>query len=659
MSPVERALSIERGRAALSSRPVVRACLAFLCVGLILQLAGARAAAVESHPHIGRLPGFPGIRGAIPVLGSPAALSAHERLVNGAFGAARARAEHRFAEPTEVAPRAEHRFAEPTEVAPRAEHRFAEPTEVAPRAEHRSVEPNEVAPSGCEEPFYYYSQDVCYQGGPVLRDPTVYLIFWQGPLTGLGQPVDSGVKLFPAGYEETVERYFTHVAHDSGLETNVFAVDPQYGDEEGPGKYRPGIYASSFAPVDAAVSENPFPSHSASECTDETTYSKGPCLLDEDIQKEVREVAAEPAHKWPAETLSSVFFVFTPPGVGSCESEGCAYEQYCAYHSDFGGEGVYPPGNQTIYANMPFVGEVAGCDSGIHPNTPVKADNGADAVIDGASHELNEAITDPLGSQCRSTVPEHEECEPFSWTDAIGQEIADKCLPPESTIAGIYGEPLGEVELDQPLTSYNQVIDGEPYWTQRVWSNAAGKSQGGCVQRMVYAEFMPPTGVSATVPATFDGSSSGSASDPIAYWEWSFGDGIAAGTPEAEVSHTYATPGNYEVTLTAFDIYGNSNTYAKTVEVGAAPVPPSPPPSPAPIIDTVTVTTTVTTPAPASSATIPKCPSSSQPASKGCPATRRPAATRTRPRRCASRATSRRGRRCPRSGKRSSGRSRH
>jgi hypothetical protein len=655
---VERALSIGRGRAALSSRPVARACLALLCVGLVFVLAGARAGAVEPHPHIGRLPGFPRIRGAIPVLGSPAAISAHERLVNGAFDVARARAEHRSVEPGEVPLRAGHRSVEPGEVPLRAGHRSVEPGEVPLRAERRSVEPNEVAPSGCEEPFFFYSQDVCYQGGPVLRDPTVHLIFWQGPLTGLGQPVDSGVKLFPAGYEETVERYFADVAHDSGLETNVFAVDPQYGDEAGPGKYSPGIYASLFAPADVAVSENPFPSHSAGECTDKTAYSKGPCLLDEDIQKEVREVAAEPARKWPAETLSSVFFVFTPPGVGSCESEGCAYEQYCAYHSDFGGEGVYPPGDQTIYANMPFVGEVAGCDSGVHPNTPAKVDNGADAVIDDASHEFNESITDPLGSQCRSTVPEHEECEPFSWTDAIGQEIADKCLPPESTIAGTYGEPLGEVELDAPLTSYNQVIDGEHYWTQRVWSNAAGESQGACVQRMVHTEFTPPAGASATVPATFDGSSSGSAGDPIAYWQWSFGDGIVVGTPEAEVSHTYATPGKYEVTLTAFDIYGNSNTYALPVEVGAAPVPPPPPAVPAPAVDTVTVTTTVTVPAPVDSATMPKCPSSSPRASKGCPATRRRAATRTPRRRCGSRATSRHGRRCLRSGKRSSGRSR-
>ncbi|HWX44876.1 MAG TPA: PKD domain-containing protein [Solirubrobacteraceae bacterium] len=520
-----------------------------LCmVGFALTLAGGAAATVESHPHVGRLPGFPRIRGAIPVLGSTAAVSAHRRLVQDAFKAART------------------------------------------RAEHHAAEPNGVASAGCgEELFFYYSQDVCYQGGPVLRDPTVHLIFWQGPLTGGGEPAEAKVGLFPPGYEETVERYFADVAHDRGLETNVFAVDPQYGAEEpsGSGKYAPGVYASTFEPAqDVAASLDPFPvldAKESEECEDFVEgYAEGPCLLDKGIQEEVKTVAE--AKGW-ARNLESVFFVFTPPGVGSCSAEGCAYKQYCAYHGDFGGNGVYPPGNQTIYVNMPFVGKFEGCDAGVHPNN-VGEDNGADAAIDDASHEFNEAITDPLGSQCKTGAKQASECEPFSWTDAIGQEIGDKCLPTESTIAGIYGEPLGEVIPGNFVTEYNQLIGGDHYWTQREWSNAATELQGGCVQRMVHTEFPAPTGARATVPVTFDGAPSGSPGDPIEYWDWNFGDHITAGTPEATVAHTYAAPGTYEVTLTAFDVYGNSNTFTQTVEVGPAP-PPVPPP--APIVNTVTV----------------------------------------------------------------------
>jgi hypothetical protein len=537
----------------------MRSALAFLCIHAVFALAAGAASAVEVHPHAGSLPGFPAIRGAIPVLGSASALGARERLVDGAFATARA------------------------------------------QAEHRAVEPNELGSVGCEAPFFYFSQDVCYQGGPVLRKPTVHLIFWQGKPGGIGE---AKVGKFPEGpgnsvqgpgsYIGTVAQYFTDVAHDSGLETNVFAVDPQYGSETF-GNYEPGVYEASFdKATDVALITEPFPvltGKESEECSDFLAgVAEGPCVLDRGIQQEVEKVAEE--KKWPT-GLDSVFVLFTPPGVGSCAPEGCAYKQYCAYHGDFGGNG-FTPGGQTVYANMPFVGEVSGCDSGVHPNTPAAEDDGADAVLDAASHELGEAITDPLGSQCRSKATTASECEPFSWTDAIGQEIADKCLPPESTIAGVYGEPLGEVEVNRPATDFNQLIDGHRYWTQRVWSNAATEFQGGCVQRMVHTELTPPSGARATVPVAFDGSASGSAGDPVVYWEWEFGDEATVGAPEATVSHTYAKSGVYGVTLTAFDLYGNSNTHSLNVEVGAAPSP-----APTPVVPTNTTTVTVTTPAPA------------------------------------------------------------
>ena len=69
---------------------------------------------------------------------------------------------------------------------------------------------------------------------------------------------------------------------------------------------------------------------------------------------------------------------------------------------------------------------------------------------------------------------------------------------------------------------------------------------------------------------------------------------MQTGTPEAKTSHTYAQPGSYRVTLTAFDEYGNTNTHTATVEVGAVPpaVGPTSTPAPAaPPTNTVTVTT--------------------------------------------------------------------
>jgi PKD domain len=505
-----------------------RLCGALACAVAAMALGAAAAAAVEPHPTVGRLPGFPRARGVVPVLDSPAAVSARERLIKEAFGAARAKGP--------------------------------------------ALEPAQARQS-CP-PEFVNTQDVCYLGGPVLRKPVVHLIFWQGPPT-------LNVESFPAHYIETIEQYFEDVQAASGLPSDVYAVDPQYGESEQPGVLS-GVDGSSFSrAIDAAID----PTRSfVNECTDTTASSKGPCVSDAGIQKEITEVAAEVAHKWPS-NLENLFFVFTPRGVGSCAVFGCAYQAYCAYHGDFGGNGV-TPGPQTVYANMPFA--VPGvCGVGVHPNEA--EDLGTDGAIDTTSHEFNESITDPLGSQCKNVAK--EECEPSSWIDAIGQEIGDKCLPPETTVAGTYGEPLV-----QPLTSmsYNQLINGHPYWTQTEWSNEAGERNGQCVQRFVNAAFSPPSGARATVPTSFDGSASGEgAADPIVYWVWDFGDQLQVGTPEPTVSHTYATSGARTVTLTAFDKYGNSNTHTLAVEVGAPP-----PPPPSPVLPPV-VTKTVTEVAPA------------------------------------------------------------
>jgi PKD domain len=489
------------------------------CAALALVVPAAQGAA-EPHPHIGKLPGFPAMRGVVPVLGSNAAVAAHEKLVTSAFASARAR--------------------------------FGNGAKAA-------AEPNKQFVAACEaEEAFLASHDACYRGGPVLRDPTVHLIFWQG-----------GSEAFPPGYVAAVEQYFEDVAHDSGTQTNVYAVDPQYGDTTGLGEYR-----LAFKAEDATVdTTHAFPSNGPN-CVDKTPSSEGPCLLDADIQKEVATVAGG-----SEKGLHDIYIVLTPPGVGGCfdnSSGECAFKQYCAYHGDFGGDGV-TVGQQTIYADLPFVGNVVGCDPEVHPNASVK---GADAVIDGGSHELNEVITDPIGSQCKTGALGVSECEHNAWTDAIGQEIADKCLPPESTIAGTYGEALGELTPGNPASAYNQLINGDHYYTQRVWSNEAGLFEGGCVQRTIDARFSVSAGAAATVPVILDGSASGAAGDPATYWVWSFSGGEQIGMSSPTLSHTFAQPGAQEVGLTAYDRYGNAQGTVEIVNVGAAPLPPLPPPAP-------------------------------------------------------------------------------
>jgi PKD domain len=519
---------------------------ALLCASVALALTAGMAQGAELHPHVGRLPGFPAIRGVVPVLGSSAAVSAREKLVTGAFAAVRARP-------------------------------F--------KGLKGSAVPNKELFAACaEEESFKATHDVCYRGGPVLHHPTVHLIFWQGKPGSVGE---TEVEKFPEGpgksaegpgsYINTVEQYMEDVAAESGALTNVFAAIPQYGEEVIPGKFVAGEYALSFnKSTDVTVDPTTFPAASSSQCSDEVPrYLKSPCLLDSDIKKEVEAVT-----KTSENGLHDIYVVMTPPGVGGCfeESSGqCAYKQYCAYHGDFGGNGV-TVGQQTLYADIPFVGGVAGCDSGVHPNA--STDNGADAAIGDASHEVGEVITDPIGSQCETGATNVNQCEHNAWTDVIGQEIADKCLPPESTVAGTYGEPLGGLGAS---TFYNQLINGDHYYTQRVWSNEAGVFEGGCVQRAIGASFSVSSGAAATVPVTFNGSSSGAPGDPATYWVWSFGEGEQVGTASPTISHTFAQPGEHAVGLSAYDAYGNAQGTVEVVNVGAAP------PSPAPVPLTITI----------------------------------------------------------------------
>jgi len=154
-------------------------------------------------------------------------------------------------------------------------------------------------------------------------------------------------------------------------------------------------------------------------------------------------------HAWPR-GQANVFFLFTPRGVGSCFSDNngnplCAYTFYCAYHHYFNG-----PEGTTLFANMPY-NAVPGCDVGVHPNG-----DDADPTINSASHEHNEAITDPTLN---------------AWRTSLGGEDGDKC-------DFNFGVPLGSTAYGQ----YNQVIGTGTYFLQQQWSNAANGGAGGGVQ---------------------------------------------------------------------------------------------------------------------------------------------------------------------------------
>jgi hypothetical protein len=98
----------------------------------------------------------------------------------------------------------------------------------------------------------------------------------------------------------------------------------------------------------------------------------------------------------PQPTPNSLFFVYLPPGISVAQGGARSCQAFCGYHNDIGG--------QIFYAVMPYPG-CAGCTGGLST---------LDALTSTSSHELCEAITDPVPGQ--------------GWYDDPGNaEIGDLC----------------------------------------------------------------------------------------------------------------------------------------------------------------------------------------------------------------------------------------
>jgi hypothetical protein len=187
------------------------------------------------------------------------------------------------------------------------------------------------------------------------------------------------------------------------------------------------------------VDTNPYP---ASGCTD--TATPGNCITDAQIQTEIENVMT--AVGWKG-GLNKMFLLYTSSGEGSCfdpSSTVCAYTYYCAYHGHFS-IGTTP----VIYGNEPY-GDLTNCQIAGTPSP--NGDPLADAVASTASHELTEAITDPLLN---------------AWYTSSGAEIGDLC-------SYLYGTN----SWDGSPAKANQMWNGHFYELQTQYDNHLA----GCVQ---------------------------------------------------------------------------------------------------------------------------------------------------------------------------------
>ena len=380
-------------------------------------------------------------------------------------------------------------------------------------------------------------------GGPVMTTNDTHVIYW-----------DPNGEFSPTT-KRIVNKFFTDVAHDSGLASNVFGVDAQYG----------AAYSSTYA--GESTDKTTYPS--SGDCSVPAEGDAGPpyttCLYDSQLQSELS--AYITANSLPTGP-TQLYFLLLPHKVVTCYVAGeCSNNVLCAYHSYMkGGEP-----NEIIYADIPFTlldsepGHAKECQ--YDENKVIQAPNGdtagtnestryADVALKYVSHEYSEAITDPLLNK---------------WFDAKGLENGDKCnawysgsTTREGADKHAFLPTLGGSAAQGSL--FDQLIDEDHYYLQSEWDNATS----ACLMKpALSASFSssPASSVRVGTPVSF----SGSGVDPYGSlsYSWSFGDG-GTGVGSAP-SHTYTALGTYTVMMTAADALTGALKISHTVAVNDVP----------------------------------------------------------------------------------------
>lgn len=242
-----------------------------------------------------------------------------------------------------------------------------------------------MVPPAAAQQLPALSTDLTYHGGPIMTTAKAYLIFW----------LPSSGKLQDGATTTTMSSTYRHISQSfvSDYGGHGLANDnTQYTQTVG------GATTFGKSTVTLGGTDMETAAYPTSACAS----SVGPnCITDAQIDAEVAHAMA--AKGWVADP-THIFILFTSKSETSCfdpSGSECAYTQYCAYHSYFGAN--------TIYANMPYAD--SRCQASfLGQHFPTSPDGDASANL--TSHELTEAITDPLIN---------------AWYDSAGEEIGDKC----------------------------------------------------------------------------------------------------------------------------------------------------------------------------------------------------------------------------------------
>lgn len=218
-----------------------------------------------------------------------------------------------------------------------------------------AVQPIRIVPLRLEAAAPVVRPQLTYRGGPLLASVEAFLFFWgdawqQAPQSALVQQLND---------------FF------------VFVLASPLMDQ-----------LSEYSTLDFAIT------HGSRSGAIALTTAPPPSVEDADIQRFVQEeIASDPAVPQP--TANSLYFVFLPPGVTVGLDGGSSCVNFCGYHSAID--------DKVFYAVMPYP-DCGGCTGALTV---------FDALTSTSSHELCEAITDPVPGR--------------GWYDDQNGEIGDIC----------------------------------------------------------------------------------------------------------------------------------------------------------------------------------------------------------------------------------------
>jgi hypothetical protein len=226
---------------------------------------------------------------------------------------------------------------------------FRRPIRVVPLR----VDDTLVAPAPAAPPRA--APGLTYRAGPLLTAVQVFTFFWGDGWQGQAQ----------ADVMQQVIQFFDYIVTSSLLD--------QLGEYSVPGNSIGHGANLGATPVAAGLGQS----------VDDTAVQQF-------IQQEISTNSAV-----PQPTPSSLYFVFLPPGVSVSLDGSSSCSTFCGYHNDINGK--------LFYAVMPYP-DCTGCSGALTV---------LDALTSTTSHELCEAITDPIPGQ--------------GWYDDNNGEIGDIC----------------------------------------------------------------------------------------------------------------------------------------------------------------------------------------------------------------------------------------